>query len=701
MMKNDSTNPAESDEHSSASDIGTSEKLNPDLTISEVRRGRRPGDVYIRKAHLHERFLHWVGPGHFVATPESDRPSSTVEKSYRAVKKVLIGHPLESSEEIHQRLNKLKALAVFGSDAISSSAYATEASLVILMGAGNAALGISVYTALAIALLLSMVAFSYRQTVYAYPHGGGSYNVSRENLGQIPGLVAASALLIDYILTVAVSIVAGSDAVISALLASGYAEQIKAIEATLPVFLNLNVILSLFFIGLITLGNLRGIRESGSIFAIPTYVFIVSLSVMLVVGMVKWFTGTLTPTTAPPLLHVTEPLSIWLILRAFSAGTVAMSGTEAISNGVPIFQKPESKNAAATLTVMATMLGVFFLGLSFLATHLGVVPGDETIISQVAQAVFGIGVPYYIFQIATTGILVIAANTAFADFPRLASILARDNFMPHQFLFRGDRLAFSTGIGALGAVAALLVVVFQGNVENLIHLYAVGVFLAFSMSSSGMVVHWWKTRGPHWQQSIAINGANAVLTTGVLAIIAITKFALGAWIVIVLIPMFVAFFLFVYRHYSHIAQQLRIVPGRLPPSTVEQLVLVPVDDINNASLRAISFARTIGRNAVVLHISTNVERADKVRLKAEQYAPDLKFVVIDSPYRAFVRPLLAYVNAVHSQQPDAFVTIVLPEFITAHWWEGFLHNRTASRLRDTFEKHPNVAVVLVPHLLEK
>ncbi len=676
------------------------DNLNIELTSSEIQQGKRPGDLYVRHDRPYHGLFKRVGPGHFVALPGSDRPAHPIEKGYRAVKRVLIGRPLETAEEVHQRLNKIKALAVFGSDAISSSAYATEAALVILMAAGNGALGISFYTALAIALLLSMVAFSYRQTVYAYPHGGGSYNVSRENLGQLPGLVAASALLIDYVLTVAVSIVAGSAAVTSALIASGFDAQVKALEATLPSFLNFNVLLSLFFILLITIGNLRGIRESGTIFAVPTYLFIVSLSVMLVVGLFKAFTGTLHPVTPPPVLAVTEPIGIWLILRAFSAGAVAMSGTEAISNGVPVFEKPESKNAATTLTVMATLLGLFFLGVSYLATHMGLVPGEETIISQVAQAVFGTTIFYYIFQIATTGILVIAANTAFADFPRLSSVLARDNYMPHQFLFRGDRLSFSTGIIALGSIAALLVVAFGGNVDSLIHLYAVGVFLAFTMSDSGMVVHWWRTRGPRWKRSLLINGTDAVFTSSILVIVAITKFALGAWIVIILIPLNVLFFLFVHRHYNHVAQQLRILPDQLPPRTIDQIVLVPIDDVNYASLRAMAYARTITRHIVVIHIATSTERAAKVRQKMDQYASDLKLVVIDSPYRAFVRPLLAYIDALHEQCQDAFVSIVLPEFIPAHWWEGFLHNRTATALRRAFERHPNVAVVLVPYLLE-
>ena len=676
-------------------------KINPDLTFSEIKHGVRPGDVYVRMRQPHSHIFRRVGPGHFVAMPGSDLPTSVFGRGYRVLKRILVGRPLETSEEIHQRLNKVKALAVFGSDAISSSAYATEASLVILMVAGNAALGFSLYTALAVAFMLSIVAFSYRQTVHAYPQGGGSYNVSRENLGQLPGLIAGAALLIDYILTVAVSIVAGSAAVTSALIAAGYGDALAAFETAMPAFLNLNVILSLFFIGLITLGNLRGIRESGTIFAIPTYMFIVSLSVVLVLGLFKMFTGALTPAAAPPTLPVMEPLTLWLILRAFSAGAVAMSGVEAVSNGVPAFQPPESKNAATTLTVMATLLGVFFLGVSFFATRLGLVPGEETIISQIGLAVFGTSIPYFIFQISTTGVLVIAANTAFADFPRLASVLARDNYMPRQFLFRGDRLAFSTGIAALGTIASLLVIAFAGKVDSLIHLYAVGVLLAFSMSNSGMVIHWWKLREPRWQTHMLINGTGATLSIITLFIVAVTKFVLGAWIVIVLIPTIVGFFLFIHTHYTRVADQLRIIPNQLPPTKIDQLVVVPIDDVNYASLRALAFARTISSDVVALHVSTNDERTEKVKQKMRAYAPDVKMIVVDSPLRAFVRPLLAYVDAVHSQHPDAFVTIVLPEFITAHWWESFLHNRTAARLQRTFERHPNVAVVLIPYLLER
>lgn len=676
-------------------------ELNPELTVREKKGGARPGDTYVRVQSTHHHHFRRVGPGHFVATPEVTRPVGPFESGYRAFKSVLIGRPLETSEESHQRLNKFKALAVFGSDAISSCAYATEEMLLVLVVAGSSALYVSEFTALAIGILLFLIAFSYRQTVYAYPNGGGSYIVSRENLGQIPGLVAASALLIDYILTVSVSIVAGAAAVSSAMIAGGLGPQIESLNAVLPPHFNVNVLLSLFFILVMTVGNLRGVRESGAIFAVPTYLFLGSLGVLLTLGLFQAFTGTLTPAQTPPIIPAAEPLTLWLILRAFSSGAVAMSGVEAVSNGVPAFERPESRNAATTLTIMAVILGSAFLGISYLASQLGLVPTDQTIISQIAQAVFGTSIFFYIFQLATMGILIVAGNTAFADFPRLSSVLARDNFMPHQFLYRGDRLAFSTGIVALAGIAAFLVVLFSADVSNLIHLYAVGVFLAFTLSNTGMVMHWRKLGGPSARRSILINGAGAVVTFIILCIVIVTKFALGAWIVILLIPLITLVFIFIHRHYTDVATQLRINPAQMPHDTDAPIVIVPIDDLNYASLRAVSFARKITPTPLLLHVAVLPERAEKVRQKVNTYLPDTKFVMVESPYRSFARPLLAYIDALHSQRPDAFVTIVLPEFITAHWWQGVLHNRTANRLRKTFEKHPNVAVVLVPYLLEK
>lgn len=660
-------------------------KINPELTVTEFKKGIKPGDPYVRRREPHARFFKRVGPGHFVATEEANRPPSRLERRYRALKALLIGRPIESAQEIHERLTKVKALAVFSSDAISSVAYATGEIMFVLVIAGGAALNLSIPIAVAIAILLSIVAFSYRQTVLAYPQGGGSYIVSRENIGTRPGLVAAAALLIDYILTVAVSISSGTDAITSAF----------------PPLRPFTVEIAIFFVGLMTLLNLRGIRESGSIFAIPTYAFIMMLGVALVLGFGGMFLGWYHPPAEPLQIPVERPLTLFLILTAFSAGAVAMSGVEAISNGVPAFKPPESKNAATTLTVMATILATFFVGVSILAVYFRTDPtSQETIISQVGRAVYGNSVFYYIFQIATMGILVIAANTAFADFPRLSSILARDNFMPHQFTFRGDRLAFSVGISALGGIAGVLVLIFQGDTHLLIPLYAIGVFLAFTLSQSGMVMHWRKLKTPGWKVNAFINGLGATLTAGILVIAAVTKFAHGAWIVMILIPVLVAAFTMVHRHYSDVADQLRIQPGQLPPSTIKQFALVPIESVNYASLRALAFARSMSSNVVALHVGTDAERANRIKEKMAAYAPDINLVILDSPYRQFVRPMMAYVEALHNQTQDAFVTIVLPEFIPAHWWEKALHGRTAQRLRGAFETHPNVAVVLVPYLLE-
>lgn len=660
-------------------------RVNPDLTVTEIKKGVRPGDVYVRRREPHSRYFKKVGPGHFVATEEASRSGSLLDRIYRDSKAIIIGRPIDTAQEIHERLTKLKALAVFSSDAISSVAYATGEIMLVLAVAGSAALELSIPISFAIAVLLGIVAFSYRQTVLAYPNGGGSYIVSRENISTRAGLIAAAALLIDYILTVAVSISAGTAAITSAF----------------PDLLPWTVEIALLFVGIMTLLNLRGIRESGSIFAIPTYAFIVSLGIMIVLGFVGitlgWSRYDVPPVVIPP----KQAIDPWLILTAFSAGAVAMSGVEAISNGVPAFKPPESRNAAKTLTVMASILGIFFICISILAVFLNTNPTlEETVISQLGRTIYGESIFYYIFQFATMGILVIAANTAFADFPRLASILARDNFLPHQFTFRGDRLAFTVGITALGTVAGLLILIFQGDTHALIPLYAIGVFLAFTLSQTGMVLHWRKLKTPGWKRSAWINGIGAFLTAVILAIAALTKFAHGAWIVLILIPIVVAGFSMIHRHYARVANQLRIEPTQLPASTIKQFVLVPIDTVNYASLRALAFARSMSSQIIAVHINTDELRAQRTKEKMAKYAPDINFVILDSPYRQFVHPMIAYVEALHQQNKDAFVTIILPEFIPAHFWERILHGRTAQRLRSAFETHPNVAVVLVPYLLE-
>lgn len=676
--------PVKPNSPSPAANENAANVVNPDLTVTEIRKGVRPGDVYVRRHDPHRRYFRRVGPGHFEATEEGSQSPSRVQVIYRKLKAIFIGRPLESAQEIHERLTKVKALAVFSSDAISSVAYATGEILFVLVLAGYTALQLSIPISIAIAVLLSIVAFSYRQTIMAYPRGGGSYIVTRENLGTRLGLVAAAAILIDYTLTVAVSISAGAHAITSAF----------------PELVPYQVHLALLFVGIMTLGNLRGIRESGSIFAVPTYAFIIGLGGLIVVGFFRYFTGTADIPPAPDIPAV-EPLSLFLVLTAFSAGAVAMSGTEAIADGVPAFKPPESKNAATTLTVMAAILAVSFVSISILAWFYHANPlHEETIISQLGRSIYGDNIFYYLFQFFTMGILVLAANTAFADFPRLSSILARDNFMPHQFSFRGDRLAYTVGIAALGGIAAALIVAFNGDTHALIPLYAVGVFLAFTLSQSGMVMRWRKLRTVGWKRNAIINGIGAVMTLVILVIAAVTKFAHGAWLVMILIPVMVAAFSFVNRHYTRVGDQLRIDPKQLPSMTIQQFVLVPIDAVNYASLRALAFARSMKAQIIAVHVNTDTERAQRTKEKMSLYAPDIPLVMLDSPYRQFVRPMIAYVEALHNQNSDAFVTIILPEFIPAHFWERALHGRTAQRLRGSFETHPNVAVVLVPYLLE-
>lgn len=660
-------------------------RINPDLTATDFVKGIRPGDVFVRRRDPHRRFFRRVGPGHFVATEEAGRAPTRLERAYHRLKKILIGRPIESAHEINERLSKIKALAVFSSDAISSVAYATGEIMIVLALAGSQALNLSVPISFAIAVLLAFVAFSYRQTVFAYPNGGGSYMVSRENIGVRTGLVAAAALLIDYILTVSVSISAGTDAVTSAF----------------PALLPYSVEIALGFVGVMTLLNLRGISESGSIFAIPTYLFIFTLGGLILLGFGRMVLGGIPAPAEPLSIPAQQPLDLWLLLTAFSAGAVAMSGVEAISNGVPAFKPPESKNAAITLSVMAVILATFFISISVLAVVWQTNPdAEETVISQLGRMIYGTNVLYYIFQFATMGILVVAANTAFSGFPRLASILAHDNFMPHQFSFRGDRLAFTVGISALGGVAALLIFAFRGDTHLLIPLYAVGVFLAFTLSQAGMVLHWRKLRTPGWKRNAIVNGIGAVATAVILLIAAGTKFIHGAWIVMLLIPALVGLFMLIHRHYSRVADQLRIQPSQMPAPTIKQFVLVPIDTLNYASLRALAFARSMSSQIIAVHVNTDPERAQRTKEKIGKYSPDITLVMLDSPYRQFVRPMIAYVEALHQQNPDAFVTIILPEFIPAHFWERMLHGRTAQRLRAEFETHPNVAVVLVPYLLE-
>jgi amino acid transporter len=666
---------------------GGDSPIHPDLTSFEMHRGKARGDAYVRIVRSDSHLLRHVAPGYLRATEEVSRPQGGFARLFRGAKELLVGKRLATEAEKDERLTKVKALAVFSSDAISSSAYATEEILIVLVTAGLSGFGYALPIALAIALLLAIVSFSYRQTVHAYPHGGGSYTVSKENLGTQPGLIAASALLIDYVLTVAVSIAAGTAAITS------------AVQPLLPY----RVEIAVAFIAITTLINLRGIREAGTIFALPTYLFIFSLAGVILLGVARIITGAVPP--APPILDTgsLEPVTIFLILHAFAAGSVAMSGTEAISNGVPAFKAPESKNAAATLIWMSSILGFFFAGVTLLANRYGIVPNaDETVISQVGRAVLGNGVPYGVFQLATMLILVLAANTSFADFPRLSSVMARDGFMPHQLSFRGDRLAFSNGIIILGLVAAILTIIFGGSTHALIPLYAVGVFVSFTFSQAGMVRHWWKSRAPGWRKSLIINAVGATLTGLVLVVVGAVKFQLGAWMVFVLIPLLVLLFNGVHRHYRQVAEQLSVTKSEgdviAPP---RQIVVVLISEINQASLRAIAFARSVSKDLVVLRLVYDPAEVQSIRNEWARWGNGTPLILLESPYRSFNEPLLAYIDALHRQDPDAYVTVVLPEFIPAHWWEHFLHNQTALRLKAALLFRRNIVTINVPYHLEK
>jgi amino acid transporter len=587
------------------------------------------------------------------------------------IRRLLLGSPLPTAEEVHQRLTKVKALAVFSSDALSSVAYATEEILLVLVVAGSAALGLSLPIALVIAGLLAIVATSYYQTIHGYPLGGGAYIVAYDNLGVWPGLTAAAALLIDYVLTVAVSITAG----------------IAAITSAFPALFPFRVELCLLAIAGITWANLRGVRESGTLFAIPTYGFVFIFLTLNVVGMARLITGTLNvaPTQIIPVVGPgTQALTLFLILRAFASGCTALTGIEAISNGIPAFRKPEADNAGKTLIAMAALLTTMFLGITFLARSLGVVPvGDQTVVSQIGRHVFGHGPLYLALQVATALILVLAANTSFADFPRLSAILARARYLPRQFTNLGDRLVFANGIIALAFLASSLVVLFGGQTHRLIPLYAVGVFLSFTLSQTGMIRHWRKEGGRGWQWKAAVNGLGAVATGVVLAVIVASKFTHGAWIVVLLIPAFVWMFHSIKHHYVTLAEQLSL-EGLSPEGWVGMAshkthkVVVPVSGMHRGTLAALRFARSLSKDVTAVVVDVEPRFTASLREKWPIWGHDVPLVVLGSPYRSTIGPLLAYLDEVDQREPEwGLAVVVLPEFVPARWWHHLLHNQTA------------------------
>ncbi len=813
------------------------------LVRPEVRQGRLPGNERVRFVFPRKPTLRRVRRGVLEATAVTQAPHSV----WGHVKRLLIGTPIPTSRSEHERLTKVKALAVLSSDVISSVAYATEAILATLIAAGSENLGLTLPIAIAIVCLLGIVALSYRQTIPAYPNGGGSYIVAKDNLGTLAGLIAAASLMIDYILTVSVSVAAGVQAL---------ATLFPALSATY-IIVSIDVALVL----LIMMVNLRGVRESGSIFAVPTYIFIGSALLLIAVGFFRSFVLQHNPLVGHfHYVATTEPLSLFLILRSFAAGCSALTGTEAISNGIPAFKKPEARNAAITLTWMVVSLGTLFIGTTVLAMsyHIEAIPsGNPTVIGQIAQQVFTgpLFFMYPVFQLATLFILTLAANTSYADFPRLSSLLARDHFLPHQFAFRGDRLAFSIGIVFLAVLASLLVVVFQGDTTNLINLYAVGVFMSFTLSQGGMVRHWWRLRREKkgWQRSLAINGLGALTTLLVALVIATTKFLSGAWIVVILIPLLVLMFLAIHRHYLHVERERTteipirpkdihhrfIVPvahlnvatkrsvayarsitpqvtaihvaldrqkadalqadweewqttlfenERVPleivepehrslvhcllhsidamqqhypdetltvmlpesvggsffkqllrnpsmlhlqirlffrpaivltnltlpsqgsvlplrPKEIRHRVIVPIAELDRVSLQSLAYARSISARVTAAHVAMDQQEVEAVQLKWEHLQKHLTqeeetyLVVIESPYRSLLRPLLAYVDTVKALYPEDMLTVILPEFVVTHWWEYLLHNQTAFQLKNTLQARHNIVVTDIPQHL--
>jgi amino acid transporter len=666
------------------------------LMRTETRPGRLIGDVRVRRVIPNRISLRRLRTGVLAATEATQAPRSGIARIIYYVKRALIGAPIATAQAEHERLTKFKALAVLSSDAISSVAYATEAILISLVAAGSGNLGFTLPISFAIVALLCIVAISYRQTIPAYPNGGGSYIVAKDNLGTLPGLIAAASLLIDYVLTVSVSVSSGVQS-----LASLY-------NILSPYVVEIDVALVI----LITVVNLRGVRESGSIFAIPTYVFIFSALFLIAVGCFKSFVLQHQPIIGHfQYVAATQPLSIFLILKSFAAGCSAMTGVEAISNGVPAFKKPETRNASATLTWMAVILGVLFIGITLLATSYHIeanAAGNPTVIAQIAHQVFTgpLFIMYPIFIFATLFILTLAANTSYSDFPRLASLLARDNFLPHQFAFRGDRLAFSIGIVFLACLAGFLIVVFRGDTAHLIDLYAVGVFMSFTLSQSGMVRHWWKLRAVHkgWQRSLVINGLGSVTTFIVALVIASTKFVEGAYIVVILIPLLVVMFIGISRHYRNIeGERTSNIP--IHPGDIRHRIIVPIAGLDRVSKQSIAYARSMSNHVIAVHVAIDDADADAVSAAWKRWAKeftkaeDTNLVVIESPFRSLSRPLLAYIDAVHELYPDYTLTVILPEFVVTHWWEHFLHNQTALRLKAALLFRPGIVVTNVPQHL--
>lgn len=631
---------------------------------------------------------------------------STEIKPTRKIKHFLIGRPLQTADAPHQTIGKGVGLAVFASDALSSTAYATQEILVILAAAGTIAFGYVFPIAIVIVGLLAIVVISYEQVIHAYPDGGGAYIVAYDNLGYFPALVAAAALLTDYILTVSVSISSGVAQIVSAY----------------PQLIEYRVPLAVVFVGLITIVNLRGVRESGAAFAIPSYFFIVMMFLTLGIGLYRSVSGSLGTVVDPPEIEhfggAVTAISAFLLLHAFSSGTAALTGVEAISNGTTAFKEPRSRNAGITLIWMAFILGLLFLGISYLAREIKAVPSEiETVISQLARTVYGgEGLPYFLVIAGTTVILILAANTAYAGFPRLSAMLAKDGFVPRQLTYRGSRLVYSYGIITLGALASILIIVFQASVSRLIPLYAIGVFLSFTLAQAGMARRWWRAgrfspdesassnrhvlrHDKKWFIKMISNGFGALCTAIVMFVFAITKFRDGAWIVLILTPILISIFLWIHRHYTGLANRLSLDHyGEPPPYNVRHRVIVPISNVHRGTLAALRYARMLSEDVTAVHVSMEPEDTEKVRRKWETWGRGTRLVIVDSPYRLFLEPLLGYIDEIlASRQSNETITIVVPYFVPGNRAHKALHMQTAEMLRRELLTTPGVMITEVPY----
>ncbi len=669
----------------------------PERRAGQGLPGRLPGNRRVRVNRPHAPYFRYAGERTLIAKQAASTPRTPLGLALARARAVVFGRPLSNADEAGERLSVATGLPVFASDNISSSAYATEEIMRVLVFAGAGALVLTLPITIVVVLVLAIVVTSYRQTIAAYPKGGGSYIVSSDNLGTLPGLASASAILTDYVLTVAVSTAAG----------------VAALTSIFPELFDYRVEICVTLVVLLAMVNLRGIRESGLIFSAPTYVYLISIFALLAFGFFRFATGTMPEYQAPAdwLVTTAQPLGWLLILRAFASGSVALTGTEAVADGVPAFRPPEAHNARVVILLMGAFFATIFLGISFLVGQLGILPDpseEQTVISQLTGTLVGFGSPFhYLVQIATAVLLVLAANTSFADFPRLSSFLARDGFLPRFFQFRGDRLAFNSGILLLTSVAVVLLVMFGGSVSALIPLYTVGVFIAFTISQTAMVKRWWTLREsePAWRRKATINGIGAI-TTGVVAVeVASSKFLLGAWVVLLLIPVLMAMMLFIKRQYTSSAEQLAVRPDvHLPGPHREERVIIPVPGINRAVVQAVNVGRSVADDVLAVLVTDNPDEIAQIRERWEIQLPEVPLVIVESPYRALVNPLLAYLDVLDQMWPaekeKPITFVVIPEFVARHWWERLLYNQSANRLRRALLGRPHTVVVNVPYRRE-